>query len=91
MGIGPAGFRPPGQPRHSGQVKGWVRERFGLGEETPVMVTELRCTEPGCPPVETAIAILEAPGDRRRYKIHKPVSEVVPEDVAGLVDERDLG
>ncbi|MBM3796444.1 MAG: hypothetical protein FJW31_20820 [Acidobacteria bacterium] len=68
------------------QVKTWVRERLALSEDAVVMVTELRCTEPGCPPLETVIAVLDGPGSKRQFKLHKGVAEVTPEDVAALDD-----
>ncbi|MBL8211844.1 MAG: hypothetical protein JNK87_14095 [Bryobacterales bacterium] len=65
----------------TGRVKQWVREAFALNDEAVVMVTELRCTEPGCPPLETVIAILEGPGRKRQFKLHKAVAEIAREDV----------
>ncbi len=38
------------------QIKQWVLKTFELTEDTPVLVTELRCIEEGCPPLETVIA-----------------------------------
>ncbi len=67
-----------------GQVKSWVREQFSLPEDTVVMVTELRCTEPGCPPLETVIALLDGPGSKRQYKLHKGVADVTREDIAEI-------
>ena len=32
------------------RVKRWVRERFALGDESTVMVTELENAQPGFPP-----------------------------------------
>lgn len=49
------------------------------------MVTELRCAEPGCPPIETVIAILGAPGGRRQFRIHQEVADVTLEDIAAIV------
>lgn len=50
-------------------------------------VAELRCAEPGCPPVETVVAVLGAPGGSpRQWKIHKPMSEVTRGDVERLAD-----
>jgi hypothetical protein len=43
---------------NSGNVKRWVRELFMPSDEATVMVTELHCSEPGCPPLETVIATL---------------------------------
>ena len=65
-------------------VKQWIRDRFQLGEDCVVMVTELRCTEQGCPPLETVIAILDGPGSRRQFKLHKGVASLTVEDVASI-------
>jgi hypothetical protein len=35
---------------------------WALSDDTTVMVTELECREPGCPPIETVVAVLEGPG-----------------------------
>lgn len=45
-----------------------------------ILVTELTCTEPGCPPTETVIALMH-PGAPQQFKIHKPLAEVTEEDV----------
>ena len=63
-------------------IQTWVRKQLALSEEVAVMVTELRCSEPGCPPLETMIAILEGPGQRRVLKIHKQMAEVTGDDIA---------
>ncbi|MCB0970162.1 MAG: hypothetical protein KDA97_01400, partial [Acidimicrobiales bacterium] len=39
------------------RVRDLVRAAFGLGDDAVVTVTELRCHDDGCPPVETVIAI----------------------------------
>src|SRR5687767_2785046 len=38
------------------RVKEWVRERFKLRPEDAIMVSEVTCTIPGCPPLETSVA-----------------------------------
>lgn len=50
-------------------------------DNVTIMVTELTCTEPGCPPRETVIALMH-PGAPVQYKIHKPLREVNPDDIA---------
>jgi hypothetical protein len=47
------------------------------------MVTELRCSEPGCPPLETVIAILSENGSRQ-YRLHKSIEEVAEDDIRRL-------
>ncbi len=75
------GSRPRIDPKRIAEVKEWVVEVFGLGADVTVMVTELRCTEPGCPPLETVIAILDRPGRPRQFKVHKAAAEVTFADV----------
>ena len=61
------------------RVRGWVRERFVLGD-TAILVAEVACAVPGCPPVETVIAFWS--GERRHhFKVFKPVQEVVSGDL----------
>ncbi len=70
-------------PEHLERIRAAVRKRFALVEDVSIRVIELRCSEEGCPPLETVIAILE-PGDNRQYKIHKAAADVNEEDVARL-------
>jgi hypothetical protein len=73
----------------SARVKRWVRELLTADADVTVLVTELQCTEPGCPPLETVIAILRDAAPARQYKLHRAVADVTREDVAALaVGER---
>ncbi|MCG9128827.1 hypothetical protein JT359_14650 [Candidatus Poribacteria bacterium] len=71
-------------PRQHVQVKSWVSQAFDLSEDVSVMITELQCTEEGCPPIETVIAIMVTPGKPQQYKIHKPLAEVEQTDIVSL-------
>lgn len=71
------GSRPPNGAASNGpRIRRWVRAVVELDEEATVMVTELRCSEPGCPPFETVIAIL-GDGANRQHKLHKRISELM--------------
>jgi hypothetical protein len=74
------------QPDHVDRIKSWTRELWGFGDDVAIMVTELECREPGCPPIETVIAVLEGPGITRQYKIHKTTDEIDRHDVELLAD-----
>jgi nitrate reductase delta subunit len=63
------------------QLTVWTRERFALPEEAPVMVCELACTTPGCPPIETLIAFWTETGERRHFKVFKPLESVSADDL----------
>lgn len=63
------------------RVKEWTRARFRLSDDDVVMVAEVACALPGCPPLETVLAFWTEDGQRRHYKFFKPVDEVVEDDL----------
>ncbi|MDQ3366312.1 MAG: hypothetical protein M3680_12880 [Myxococcota bacterium] len=65
-------------------LKQLAYELLTLADDEVVMVTELHCTEPGCPPTETIIAVLRI-GARQQLKIHKPLIEVTRADVIAAI------
>ena len=90
-----------GTPAHLealARVREWTRGRFGLGGEAVIMVAEVECQVPGCPPIETIVAFWNGYEDTRyRFKIFKPVADVTPDDLpiswllSSLIDYGDLG
>jgi len=68
------------------RVLGWTRERFKLDEDETIMVSELPCSDPGCPPVETHV-VFWTPAGRQHFKVYKPLAEVAADD---LLDWRAL-
>ncbi len=64
------------------RIKARTVELLALPDDAVVMVSELQCTEPGCPPVETVVAVLAQSSPRRQVKIHKPVGDVSDDDLA---------
>lgn len=62
-------------------LKDLTRTHFSLDEDTVVMVVELVCAIPGCPPVETVFAFWPENKPRRQFKIFKPPSEIVEDDL----------
>jgi hypothetical protein len=66
------------------RIREWVLASFPLTPDDTVLVTELRCHEPDCPPVETVIGVLRPGHDARQYKIGKAPPDVLYEDVAVL-------
>ena len=43
-------------------VREWTRMRFALADDETVMVSEIACTVPGCPPIETHVVFWTAAG-----------------------------
>ncbi len=75
--------KTPGQLAASAQVRAWTKARFGLGQTDAVIVTQLACRLPGCPPFETIVAFWDDidPLTRYHYKVFKPVEQIVEADL----------
>ena len=78
------GAQPRPDPAHLATVKGWVAETLALPDDVTVMVTELRCAEPGCPPLETVIAVMRPGAAPEQRKLHKATAEITADDIRGL-------
>jgi nitrate reductase delta subunit len=74
------GKRDPKYSAALDRVREWVRARFRLSEETAILVAEVACAVPGCPPIETVIAFW-SDEKRHHFKVFKPVSEVADDDL----------
>ncbi|MFF3075103.1 hypothetical protein ACFVSN_35685 [Kitasatospora sp. NPDC057904] len=76
--------RPP-SPRRTTRLtalKNHTRELLELAEDDTVLISQLDCTEPGCPPVKTVVAVLPPSGAIRRWTLHHPLDEVTTELLA---------
>jgi hypothetical protein len=62
-------------------VETWTRERFKLEQWSAIMVSEIACGLPGCPPLETVVAFWTPDDKRHQFKIFKPVVQVVYDDL----------
>jgi len=63
------------------RVRAWTRERFTLAEDAAILVSEVSCALPGCPPRETVVAFWTEDEQRHQFKLFKPVAEVVVDDL----------
>jgi hypothetical protein len=70
---------------HSVKIKNLVRELLACSDEHTILVTELKCTEPGCPPLETMVAVLGPGGAKYQQKVHLALEQVAETDVQSLV------
>jgi nitrate reductase molybdenum cofactor assembly chaperone NarJ/NarW len=75
--------KSPGISAEQERVRTWTREHFKLPDDETVMVSELPCSDPGCPPVETHLVFWTEAG-RHQFKVFKPLAEVIPDDLLGL-------
>mmetsp|Transcript_50442 Transcript_50442/g.135335 ORF Transcript_50442/g.135335 Transcript_50442/m.135335 type:complete len:156 (+) Transcript_50442:52-519(+) len=77
------------------QVEEWADEIYAArGKETTWSISEIRCPEEGCPPVETIFTDLMVKRPRPGngvYKVFKPMVEVTREDVERALAEDTSG
>jgi hypothetical protein len=71
-------------PEHAAalqRVKKWTRQRFKLPPDALVFASEITCSVPGCPPIETVVAFWTEGDRRHQFKVFKPVAEVIADDL----------
>lgn len=65
------GAGPRLDPSHAQAIRRWVGELLALPEDAVVSVNEVGCVDPGCPLVETVVAVFED-GRTRSWKFTRP-------------------
>lgn len=58
-----------------------VRDELDLGEDDTITVSEMACTKPGCPPMETVISIFPPSEETYSIRVCKAIADVEPMDV----------
>ncbi|MGV2828173.1 hypothetical protein [Myxosarcina sp. GI1(2024)] len=64
------------------QIKAWIYHKLEIDTQIAISINQLQCHEPGCPPLETFIAVMTSPSEQ--YKIHKPLSQIAEADIITL-------
>jgi hypothetical protein len=70
----------PDHTASTGRLRDWTRTRFALADDETVMVSELACSVPGCPPIETHV-VFWTPAGRHHFKIFKPLAQTSEDDL----------
>jgi G3E family GTPase len=68
------------------QIAYWIRQVFTFPKQAPVIVKEVPCVKPGCPPVETAIMVFLEGEPPRLFKIQKTLHEITFDNVYDLIE-----
>ena len=63
------------------RVKRWTRERFALGSESTILVSELESAAPGFPRLSTVVAFWSAERKHYHFRVFKPLQDVAEEDL----------
>ena len=72
--------KSPDRNAATDRVRDWTRARFKLADDETIMISEIACAIPGCPPIETHIVFWTALG-RHHFKIFKPLADVTEDDL----------
>jgi nitrate reductase delta subunit len=62
------------------RLRDWTRVRFKLDDDETIMVSEIACGVPGCPPIETHVVFWTTAG-RHHFKVFKPLAETAEDDL----------
>ena len=68
------------------QIRYWTRQNLGFSKDVPIVIKEVPCVKPGCPPIETALMAFLKGEPPRFYKIQKTINEVTFDDVYNLIE-----
>ncbi|MEO0869481.1 MAG: hypothetical protein AAFY17_13775 [Cyanobacteria bacterium J06642_11] len=68
------------------QLKAWTYQILSLDESVPISISQLTCTEPGCPPLETVVAVMTQPP--QTYKIHQAAIDIVEGDLVKALTQK---
>ena len=69
------------------RVRAWVIDAARLDADAPVLVTQLTCTELGCAPLETVVALVDGRPIPARATIHRAMADVTQDDVLRAVGD----
>ena len=65
------------------QVKDWLYEVLQIDRHTIISMSQLQCTDPNCPPLQTEIAVMTIP--HRVIRIHKAIPDITLADVVQAI------
>lgn len=68
------------------QIRYWIRQNFGFPEEAPIVIKEVPCVKPGCPPIETAIMAILKHEPPRLFKVQHTINEITFDHVYDLIE-----
>jgi hypothetical protein len=74
-------YKSPAEIESLARIRAWTRERFSLPADASVFPAELRCAQPGCPPLETVVVFWHRDAVRYRFKIFKAARDVIEDDL----------
>ncbi len=68
------------------QIRYWLRQNFGMPKDAAIVIKEVPCVKPACPPVETAIMAMQKNAPPRLFKVQKPINEITFDHIYDLIE-----
>jgi G3E family GTPase len=68
------------------QIRYWLRQNFAMPKDTAIIIKEVPCVKPACPPVETAIMAMQKNAPPRLFKVQKPINEITFNHIYDLIE-----
>ena len=68
------------------QIRYWLRQNFLYPRDIPIVIKEVPCGKPGCPPIETAIIAVLRGEPPQVFKVQRPIDEVTFDHIYDLME-----
>ncbi len=68
------------------QIRYWTRQNLGFPPDAPIVIKEVPCVKPGCPPIETALMVFLKGEPPRLFKIQQTVNDITFDHVYNLIE-----
>lgn len=68
------------------QIRYWMRQNFGFPKDAPIIIKEVPCVKPGCPPIETAIIAILKNEPPRLFKVQETINNITFDHVYNLIE-----
>lgn len=68
------------------QIRYWLRQNFLYPRDIPIVIKEVPCGKPGCPPIETAIIVVLRGEPPQVFKVQRPIDEVSFDHIYDLME-----
>ncbi len=68
------------------QIRHWTRQNLGFPPDAPIVIKEVPCVKPGCPPIETAIMVFLKNEPPRLFKIQQTINDITFDHVYNLIE-----
>jgi len=80
-------FTNPNDPKNESllsKLKEWFQTHLGFSSEIEISYSEMRCTDPACPCVQTFLKVQLPDGISKSFQIGKPLVYIREMDISSL-------